>query len=183
MHYANMDKVAGIILAGGRSSRMGEDKATLKINGVKLIDRMKGILRSLAVTEIFICGDVKGYNCIHDDVINGGPARAIANAMHHLKDYDAALVVPVDMPLLSPDVLQHLLNDYSCYFKGYPMPLFIKFPIADLFKNECNSVYDLIRNVHAKDIRLDQKYHACMLNLNKPEDIKKIGQNESENST
>jgi molybdopterin-guanine dinucleotide biosynthesis protein A len=174
-----MDKVAGVILAGGRSSRMGVDKATLKVNGMLLIDRMRELLDSLGIDDVYVSGDVKGYkNCIKDTAQYGGPARAIVNTIQSLKGYDAALVVPVDMPLLSKEVLKLLLKENSCYFQGYPMPIFIKLPIQNSVSEECDSVYDLIKNIQATDIPLHQQYHPCMLNLNKPEDLEKIGKNE-----
>jgi len=42
--------ITGVILAGGRSSRMGRDKATLKVMGVSLFERILQVMRGLFST-------------------------------------------------------------------------------------------------------------------------------------
>ena len=48
--------ITGVILAGGKSRRMGRDKAGLKIGGVTFIDNLMGIMRRL-FARVIIAGD------------------------------------------------------------------------------------------------------------------------------
>ncbi|HEY5345385.1 MAG TPA: NTP transferase domain-containing protein, partial [Verrucomicrobiae bacterium] len=47
---------SAVILAGGKSSRMGRDKAFLEIGGTTLLARQIGLARELGAAEIFISG-------------------------------------------------------------------------------------------------------------------------------
>jgi molybdenum cofactor guanylyltransferase len=95
----------GVVLAGGNSSRMGQDKATLKLaSGETFLDRaianLAQVCRSVAVSgravdraDVFSIADVKPQL---------GPAMAVWSAVQfaHERGFEAVLVVPVDMPLI-----------------------------------------------------------------------------------
>ena len=49
-------KFSAVILAGGRSQRMGQDKAWLRLNGKPLIERQIELVRELGAEEVFISG-------------------------------------------------------------------------------------------------------------------------------
>src|SRR5512136_731985 len=64
------EDVTGVILAGGRSRRMGKDKTMLEIEGVTLFDRALRMMREL-FSEVLIAGDRKdlvrpGVSCYPD---------------------------------------------------------------------------------------------------------------------
>ena len=48
------DQITGIILAGGKSSRMGQDKSLLKLNGVTIIERMVNLLEKLLSRKLYL---------------------------------------------------------------------------------------------------------------------------------
>ena len=50
------DDVTGVILAGGRSRRMGRDKALLKVDGVPLFERILGMMQGF-FSNVIIAGD------------------------------------------------------------------------------------------------------------------------------
>ena len=56
-----------VILAGGKSSRMGRDKAFLEIGGPSLLARQISLVRDIGAAEIFISGrkgvNYSGFNC------------------------------------------------------------------------------------------------------------------------
>jgi molybdopterin-guanine dinucleotide biosynthesis protein A len=60
----------GVLLAGGKSSRMGENKAFLELQGEKFIDRMIRILLETGVDDVFVSGDFGKYQCIPDKISN-----------------------------------------------------------------------------------------------------------------
>lgn len=106
----------GLVLAGGRSSRMGVDKASLEIAGRSQLDQAVQTMRG-CVAEVFVSvrdgqqHDVvrASYPCIVDRFADLGPAAGILSA--HLVEPDAAwLVVACDMPMLDAATLRCLVR-------------------------------------------------------------------------
>ena len=93
----------GVILAGGQSSRMGLDKATLPIAGTTLLEYMHTKLLQAGINEIVICRNAPGY--LNDDIPQLGPLGALYTLSQRYPER-RALIVPVDMPLLSVANLQ-----------------------------------------------------------------------------
>ena len=106
-------KFAGFILAGGRSSRMGRDKAMLEIDGLTMIDRAIDLVRRVGVEPVVV-GSVgessrkPGGRVISDDWPGAGPLGGIATA---LRDTQASwnLVVACDMPYLTKNWMEFLM--------------------------------------------------------------------------
>ncbi len=160
-------QIAGIILAGGRSSRMGQNKALMPFNGKPLVEHMVSILQNTGVDDIHISGQLDGYNCIVDNAPFAGPAKAIKSVVQKLPNYDGFLFIPVDMPLLKPDVLKLLLSSSnSSYFTNKPLPAFIK---NNIFNTDETSVKELLKSINATAIELPQKFLPAMVNTNTPQ--------------
>jgi len=118
--------ILGLILAGGRSSRMGEDKAMLRIGNEALLERTSRILREAGAQRVAISGARAGG--IADLWPDTGPIGGIASAMRELPDGEW-LVVPVDMPRLGPAVLAPLLADRraaATHWQRHPLPMRLK---------------------------------------------------------
>jgi len=163
-------KIAGVVLAGGESSRMGRDKALLDYNGKPLLDHMIGLLKQAGFDDIYVSGDLDGYRCIPDSAPHEGPAYAIVGVLEHLDHYDGVLFVPVDMPLLSIDALRLLIREEKGgFFKGSPLPAFI--PKLS-HKKPANSVKALLENLHIYYLILPPELEQCMTNTNTPEEWK-----------
>jgi molybdopterin-guanine dinucleotide biosynthesis protein A len=104
---------SGWVLAGGRSSRMGQDKALLEIDGVPLALRAAGEL-SRVCGAVTLVGDPARYGrlglpVIADSYPGQGPLAGIEAALGATRT-DANLIVACDMPALSPGILAELLN-------------------------------------------------------------------------
>ena len=54
------NKIAGIVLAGGKSSRMGQNKALLSYRGQPLIEHMQRLIGQAGLQDVYISGDVPG---------------------------------------------------------------------------------------------------------------------------
>lgn len=104
----------GIILAGGRSSRMGTDKALLEIEGESLLVRSTRIVSSV-VAEVLIVGrtelppELAGTPAIEDRYPGTGPLGGIASGLAQV-GAEWALVVACDLPFLQADLLRLLLE-------------------------------------------------------------------------
>jgi molybdopterin-guanine dinucleotide biosynthesis protein A len=105
--------LSAVILAGGESTRMGQDKAWVKVEGEPLIARALKTVRDLGVLEIFISGragtDYSALRCsvLLDREIGLGPLGGIERAL----DFTQAplmLVLAVDLPRMTAKFLQTL---------------------------------------------------------------------------
>ena len=111
--------VSGAILAGGRSSRMGRDKAFLPFpapDGPSLIARQAGLLRSLGITDLLISGRpdtdyataVPDARVVTDTLADAGPLAGLAAILASAR-HPWVLIIAVDLPFLTPAYLQKLL--------------------------------------------------------------------------
>ena len=106
-----MTGVAGFVLAGGASSRMGSAKALLEIGGIPLLVRTVRLVESAAepVTVIGNAGAYEslGVRAIDDDLPGAGPLGAIATALR-VSSAPWNLVVACDLPYLTREWLEYL---------------------------------------------------------------------------
>jgi len=105
--------VAGFVLAGGASSRMGRAKALLEIGGEPLLVRTMRLVESVAGPATVI-GNSDAYRSlglrlIDDDLPGGGPLGAIATALRASKA-PWNLVVACDLPYLTREWLDYLVR-------------------------------------------------------------------------
>jgi molybdopterin-guanine dinucleotide biosynthesis protein A len=102
--------VTAFILAGGKSSRMGTDKALLDFQGATLLDRMRQIARR-AADEVFVCGlrEKFGPEAIEDIFPDCGPLGGIHAALR-ASSAELNLVLAVDLPFVEPGFLHYLLR-------------------------------------------------------------------------
>jgi molybdopterin-guanine dinucleotide biosynthesis protein A len=106
-------KFSAVILAGGKSSRMGRDKAFVEISGQTLLARQIQLARELGAAEIFISGradvDYSPFGCRVwlDEVADAGPLAGIARALAETSA-PLLLVLAVDLPEMSAEFLRRL---------------------------------------------------------------------------
>ncbi|SFS14200.1 molybdopterin-guanine dinucleotide biosynthesis protein A [Dyella sp. OK004] len=117
----------GVVLAGGRSSRMGRDKALLSWKGRPLIEHQLGLLREAGVDDVRVSGHRPDYHGIADALPQAGPLSGLAGIAETLADDTDLLVIPVDMPLLQAGLLRRLRTErshaHSLCFVGHVLPL------------------------------------------------------------
>jgi molybdopterin-guanine dinucleotide biosynthesis protein A len=106
--------IRGIILAGGKSSRFGEDKALVRIDERTLLERTVDLIRSLGLPAAVITGPARDYSfvqCpIHRDEMPGkGPLGGLHTACVRYPGADF-LMLTCDMPGVSRDVLKELIE-------------------------------------------------------------------------
>ena len=168
--------IAGVVLAGGRSSRMGRNKALLEYNGKPLVEHMAGLLERAGVADIYISGDLAGYRCIPDRQVHAGPAHAIADACVTLAEYDGIIFVPVDMPLLSVRAIQALLQESGGgYFPDWPLPAYITRLRGT---GGVSSVRAFLDGQGIGPVPLSEGCEAGMINVNTPQDWQEICRHE-----
>jgi molybdopterin-guanine dinucleotide biosynthesis protein A len=103
--------LAGVVLCGGRSRRMGADKATIEIAGSTLLERAVLRLGEVCDPVLIAAGGLRldgaGHEIVEDAVPGGGPLAGVVAALRH-NPHPLLAVVAVDMPWLDPGLLRLL---------------------------------------------------------------------------
>ena len=102
------------ILAGGRSKRMGSDKALLTIEGIPLLQRVINAAHTLADARIIISNNPTTHSpflwsLFPDRFPDAGPLGGLATALHHATT-SHLLLLACDMPNLTPPLLQYVVS-------------------------------------------------------------------------
>lgn len=90
------ENVGVIVLAGGRSTRMGADKAQVKVNGTRLVDAVCSLIPD-GVPRIVVSPQPLGVPTVSEDPPFGGPVAGIAAGLSRI-DAPFVAVVSVDAP-------------------------------------------------------------------------------------
>ncbi len=118
-----MNSPAGIILAGGRSQRMGTSKALLPLPdqpSETFLSRLASTLAPLCAEVLVVARDPTQFahtalpaaRMVFDEKPGGGPLMGLYSGLNALQS-SAALVVAVDMPFVQPALLTFLLSQYQ----------------------------------------------------------------------
>jgi len=103
---------SAFILAGGRSTRMGTDKAFVLLEGQTLLKRALDLARSLT-SDVRVVGDPAKFTSfapVIEDLFPGcGPLGGIHAALR-ASETDLNLALAVDMPFLTPALLAYMLE-------------------------------------------------------------------------
>lgn len=103
--------LSAFVLAGGRSSRMGRDKALLRLDGQTLLERAQELARSIT-EQVAVAGSRKKYGpvAIEDTYPARGPLGGIHAALTATKT-DFNLILSVDTPFLTSEFLHFLVAE------------------------------------------------------------------------
>jgi molybdenum cofactor guanylyltransferase len=107
-----VDSVTAFVLAGGKSVRMGEDKAFLRLGGCTLLERALELARDLA-GNAWIVGNAAKFAAfgpvIEDVYAERGPLGGIHAALTQTST-DLNLMVAVDLPFVQRNFLNYLIT-------------------------------------------------------------------------
>jgi molybdopterin-guanine dinucleotide biosynthesis protein A len=111
------ERTGAIILAGGRSTRMGSNKALLRLHpgGPTLIASVVARLREADLPPTLLVTNTPqdyaflGIQTVPDDIEGTGALGGIFTALSH-SPYERNLIVACDMPLLNPTLLRHMTS-------------------------------------------------------------------------
>jgi molybdopterin-guanine dinucleotide biosynthesis protein A len=174
----------GIVLAGGRSSRMGRDKALLEHAGRTLLDSTIALLHAAGAGRVLVSGARPGHAGIPDDVAGRGPVGGLASVLAGCDD-GAVVVVPVDMPWLSVACIDRLVGAVgaarAACFRGHPLPCAL---VADPASRTTlrhllaarpagPSVHAMLRALGAAELPVDDARY--LVNVNTPADWAALG--------
>jgi len=192
--------ITAFILSGGKSSRIGVNKAYLIVKGKPLILRLIELLDSIFSEVVISSNQPELYEftkrkVIRDLIPDRGPLSGIHSALQN-SNTEKNFILSCDMPLLSEEVVNYLCDFDSK--KRILLPraegriqqlcgLYSKSILQEVenLLNESSkpepkvkgSIYELIDSVDTEIVDLDSQlfYHPNLFfNVNTPEDYKHI---------
>jgi len=182
--------ITGIILAGGKSSRMGQDKGLLLLNEQPFIQHIIKALSGL-VSEILIVSnnvnhDAFGLRRIEDCIENAGPLAGIYSGLN-ASQTKYNLVLSCDVPLITSHILKILVDEADDKHDIVQIESERRtMPLIAIYKESCKKLfYNLLKKgerrlqfavnqCKVKTIRLNANYEKNVININTPDDLKTI---------
>jgi len=189
---------SAVILAGGQSRRMGQDKAWLEVGGQPLITRALAVLRASGIQEIFISGragvDYSALRCpvlldLHPDC---GPLGGIQHALA-AASAPMVLVLAVDLPRMTSGFLRTLAEHCGPGTGAVPKLRGELEPLAAIYPKRCELILRecllksrlaardfaeaCLREQAVKPFAVPRTDLSCFENWNTPSDVQLSEQN------
>ena len=184
-----------VIQAGGRSSRMGQDKAFVKLAGKAIIEHVLERVSGLGSETLITTNDPKRYarlglRTVPDSIPGAGALQGLRTALASA-GHEHVLLVACDMPFIQRPLLDHILSQANKGDVIVPFPGGRHEPLLALYQREVClhavdqvlragerrmiSFYPLVHVVEIDDARLDELDPARLsfFNVNSPDDVRR----------
>ena len=182
-------KFTGIVLSGGKSSRMGADKGLLKYNGKMMVEYPLELLAKFC-DKILISVNSENYNAfgyeiIADEIANAGPAGGIAATLKTSKT-DWNIVIGCDMPNLNDVLIQKLIAEVGALDGIVPIHDGMIEPLVAIYhrsiythiekhlKEGRNAIYLILKDLKIKYVDISpllEEFPNLLSNVNSPKDL------------
>lgn len=185
-----------IILAGGKSSRMGTNKALLQLNGKTVIEGMVEKLRNIVDEIIIVTNTFEDYAFLHLPMIEDrrkgmGPLAGIEAGLAASKT-ERNLIVACDMPFISVELGQYLLSCLEEYqgavpeISGQVHPLFAAYrkdvneAVSQSLEENQLRIRHFLHHIHVKIVKKEflkllemENEELSLFNMNNPDEYLK----------
>ncbi len=187
------DEITGIILAGGKSLRYGQDKAFISLNGKFLIDKVISVMKQVFQNVIIIANEQKKYSGfglpVYEDIIKGiGPIGGILTGITYIQK-TAGFFVACDMPFLNPELIAYMVKIRNGFDVVIPKIGKNIEPLHAIYTKNClphiketiyKKAYGIrtffskvsVRYVEKKEIVIYDPELKFLVNINTPEDMR-----------
>ncbi|MDH4101570.1 MAG: molybdenum cofactor guanylyltransferase [Nitrospirota bacterium] len=133
--------ITGIILCGGKSVRMGQNKALLELGGMRVIERVIDVMGRIFPTLLLVAntpGDYAftGVETVRDVIPEGGSLVGLYTGLRHVKT-DKAFAVACDMPFLNEALIRRMADSSSNEDALIPRTLDGLQPLHALYSASC----------------------------------------------
>ncbi len=185
--------VGGVILAGGKSLRMGEPKPFLKLNDEYFINRIYGTLSSVFESVIIVDADpTERYQYltkrVYADVYKEcGPLAGIHSAFIHT-DTDLLFFASCDIPLITSTLVTRVLEAYSGCDAVIPRASDRIHPLCAIYHRHClpkidaylksggRSINGFLKQIDPKFVEIEKDDVLGLSNINTPEQYRLVNQ-------
>jgi molybdopterin-guanine dinucleotide biosynthesis protein A len=190
-----LKKVTGVILAGGRSTRYGSNKAFAEVQGFPLVERVITVMGSVFERLVISTNSPQEYAHLGlpmaEDLIKGlGPLGGIYTGLNVIPD-DAGFFVACDMPFLNASLLRLMVDAWDDCDAVVPRLGRMFEPLHALYAKTCidalkegidsrqRQIVEIfprirIRYVDEEVIRALDPDLKCFVNVNRPDDLSGI---------
>lgn len=189
--------VTPVILAGGRSERMGSHKWALVVDGMPLLELeirriLAGFPKVVVVTreteqvEMLLLRVKKSVRIVKDEYTQVAPIYGIRTALGACGG-DGIFAIACDMPFVTASAIEHVIAKSegfdACYAtnQGRPEPLFCFYSnscitkIDEFIKMRENSLIKLLNSLHTNHVEsttFPRGNELLFTNLNTPQDLR-----------
>ncbi len=132
-----MKNITAILLSGGKSLRMGQDKGFLSFEGKYLVERMLDLLSPIFAQILIVAHKPEyqqfGYPVYADIIAEKGPLGGIYTGLSHSQT-ENNFVISVDMPFVLAEAIEYLLSKitpdtiHAAQNQAHFQPLFAYYP-------------------------------------------------------
>lgn len=191
-------EITPVILAGGANSRMGKNKALLKLNNQKIIEIMVGKLRAIFQKNVYIVTNFpETYNFLQEvkfvpDVVRTRSKNSLVGLYSGLLQIptEQGFFLPCDMPFINEGLINHMINIAEGYDVVVPKIDEYYQPLHGLYHKNClipmkelidQKRYKIIRfyskvrvrTVEKKEIHRFDPLEISFFNINKKEEYER----------
>jgi molybdopterin-guanine dinucleotide biosynthesis protein A len=183
--------ITGAILAGGKSSRMGANKALLNLDGRPFVAHVADTLQNIFERIIVVANDPSAYGFLRMEVFRDvyqelGPLGGIHSALVNAGSADI-FVIACDTPFVTRDLVKYIVGFDSNAPAKIPSFNQRLHPLCGVYRHDCLQavvdrlesrrlrVLDFVESIHAEVIPIspDLPFYRENLfdNFNAPEDL------------
>jgi molybdenum cofactor cytidylyltransferase len=123
-----MIKISAIITASGKAERFGSDKLMYKVNSKPVIHYvMDNVIKANFYERLIVLrnhslkkyAEASGFHTVWNDNYEYGMSESIILGLKNISgNSDAAMIIPGDIPLMTADCLNHLIDHFNNSGKG-----------------------------------------------------------------
>ncbi|HHW60780.1 MAG TPA: molybdenum cofactor guanylyltransferase [Syntrophomonadaceae bacterium] len=161
-------QATGIIMAGGRSTRMRMNKAFVKIKGETILNHMIKKMSPLFAELIIISNDPHlfehtGLPVYKDLYSRMGPVAGVHSALYHAS-YNEVFILGCDMPFIPAELIKYMVNRLEGYDTVVPLIDSHLQPLAAAYHRQALPVFEYnLENQRFKLVRIFEELHALRL--------------------
>jgi molybdopterin-guanine dinucleotide biosynthesis protein A len=190
-HNEFMDDITGVLLAGGKSRRMGYDKALIEVGGETLFSRSLDLLRR-HFQAVIISGDRPDLATpdlpVIPDIYPGSALGGLYTALRSSQT-DWVFVAPCDMPYPDSRILQLLVSRRNGFDAVVPRTPAGNEPVFALYHQRCLThmeemlqqgqyrIYDFYQRINVLFLdwhELPEGWQRSLLNINTPDQLARL---------
>lgn len=158
--------MTGIILAGGKSSRMGFNKAFIDIGGKPIIHRTISLFKELFDEIIMVANDPAEYEELNIPIVTdifkgaGSLGGIYTGLFYSMSEYN--FVAACDMPFLDKEVISKVIKLSEGYNAAAPFIMGRYHPLHAVYSKKCiKPIEEMIKN---QDLRITNLFQKIKVN-------------------
>lgn len=183
------NEITGVVLAGGKSSRFGENKALSRIGDKNFLSHIIDLLKPFS-KEVLISGSYPEYNKLQERIIEDekpglGPVGGIYSALKN-SSTEKIIVLTCDMPLVTTEIISYMLSgNFNADVIGWnhdgnrgQFPLLVSKKILPLLEANIEqnrlSVKQIFKHESSLQLKIPEEWKSCFANVNTMQDYREI---------